>query len=84
MNTVKAFDFDQELTQLQRKVREATEGCIDVHEMQNFKDPVRLGVNWASIGTVSPEETVAFAQKMVEVAEMVRNFKYNGYYIEWC
>ena len=83
MKKVKAYDFDQELRQLQRKVREATEGCIDIYEMQNYKDPVWLGVNWASIGTVSPEETVAFAQKMVEVAEMVRNFKYNGYTVEW-
>ena len=83
MKTVKAYDFDKELTELQRKVRHLTDGNVEVFETNRYKEPVQLGVNWAGIDTVAPEKAIEFAQKMVEVAELAKNFKYNGYIVEW-
>ena len=45
--------------------------------------PIQAGVNWASIGTVSPEKAEEFARTLSEAIEDCRNFKYNGYVIDW-
>ena len=45
--------------------------------------PIQVGVNWASIGTVSPEETEEFAHALLQAAEDCKNFKYNGYMLDW-
>ena len=45
--------------------------------------PIQAGVNWASIGTVSPEKAEEFARTLSEAIEDCKNFKYNGYVIDW-
>ena len=47
------------------------------------KSPIQVGVNWAATGTVSPEETEEFAHALLKAVEDCRNFKYNGYVIDW-
>ena len=42
-----------------------------------------MGINWASIGTVSPEKAEEFARTLSEAIEDCKNFKYNGYVIDW-
>ncbi|MFR8334444.1 MAG: hypothetical protein ACLU9S_20540 [Oscillospiraceae bacterium] len=42
-----------------------------------------MGVNWAAIGAVKPEEAEAFAELLIEAAKAAREFPYNGYEIDW-
>ena len=45
--------------------------------------PIQAGVNWASIGTVSPEETGEFAHELLKAAEACTNLPDNGYMLAW-
>lgn len=84
MNTVLKSDFDEAIYELRRDVRNITE-FVSIYKMSDyFKEPLKLGVRWDPIGTVSPGEAVEFAQKLVEVCKLVENFKYNGYIVVWC
>ena len=84
IKTVSFEEYNRELSELQRKYR----GCrslIKIYEIDSiFKSsPIQVGVNWAATGTVSPEETEEFAHALLKAAEDCRNFKYNGYVIDW-
>ena len=84
IKTVSYEEYSRELSKLQRKYR----GCrslIEIFEMDGIyeKSPIQAGVNWAATGTVSPEETEEFAHILLKAAEDCRNFKYNGYVIDW-
>ena len=86
IKTVSYEEYSRELSKLQRKYR----GCrslIEIFEMGDIfiygKSPIQVGVNWAATGTVSPEETEKFAHALLKAAEDCRNFKYNGYVIDW-
>lgn len=83
-NTVLCADFDAELAQLRLEVQKITK-FVNINLMcDRFKEPVKLGVQWHAIGTVSASETVEFAQKLIEVSKLVESFKYNGYIVVWC
>ena len=45
--------------------------------------PIQAGVSWSSIGAVSPEEAEKFTHKVSEAIEDCKNFKYNGYVLDW-
>ena len=84
IKTVNYKEYRRELSELQRKYR----GCrslIEIYEIGSIfeKSPIQVGVNWAATGTVSPEETEEFAHILLKAAEDCRNFKYNGYAIDW-
>ena len=84
IKTVSYEEYSRELSKLQRKYR----GCrslVEIFEMDGIyeKSPIQVGVNWAATGTVSPEETEEFAHTLLKAAEDCRNFKYNGYVIDW-
>lgn len=84
IKTVSYEEYSRELHRLQKKYR----GCrslIEIFEMDGIyeKSPIQVGVNWAATGTVSPEETEEFAHALLKAAEDCRNFKYNGYVIDW-
>ena len=44
---------------------------------------IEMGVNWAAIGAVKPEEAEAFAELLTKAAKAAREFPYNGYEIDW-
>lgn len=46
-------------------------------------DPVEMGVNWYSIGSVSTERAAEFAKELTEAIDLAKNFPYNGYEIEY-
>lgn len=48
-----------------------------------WADPVQLGVQWASIGTVSPEKAAAFANRVLDAAMAAESFVYNGYLVDY-
>ena len=84
IKTVSYEEYNRELSELQRKYR----GCrslIKIYEIDSiFKSsPIQMGVNWAAIGTVSPEKAEEFARTLSEAIEDCKNFKYNGYVIDW-
>ena len=84
IKTVSYKEYIHELHKLQKKY-EGHHSRVSVFELGSvYEDsPIQVGVNWASIGTVSPEETEEFAHTLLKAAEDCRNFKYNGYIIDW-
>ena len=84
IKTVNYREYRRELFELQRKYRSYA-SHIEIFELGDALEnsAIRLGVNWAAIGTVSPEETEEFAHTLLEAAKDCRNFKYNGYVIDW-
>ena len=45
--------------------------------------PVRLGVQWASLGLKSPEEAAKYANRVLDAAMAAENFVYNGYVVDY-
>ena len=77
-------DFCYELNKLQEKY--CSDGDIYIADMNGFTPddvPVNLGINWAAIGSVTPDEADVFADRLKVAAEACRNFKYNGYIIDY-
>ena len=77
-------EFYFELTKLRKKY--CIDGEIHITDMDGFTyedSPVNLGISWASIGTVTPDEADVFAGRLKVAAEACRNFKYNGYIIDY-
>ena len=77
-------DFCYELNKIQEKY--CGDGYIYISDMSGFTPddvPVNLGINWASIGSVTPDEADVFADRLKVAAEACRHFKYNGYIIDY-
>ena len=74
-------EYWEEFARVKNLVRDVAGDMIEIYEVT--EKPIELGVNWASIGTVSVEDAIEFAEKIKAVAEIVEDFKYNGYEIEW-
>lgn len=73
-----------ELNKLKEKY--CLDGNFYIEDMNGFTlddAPVRLGINWSALGTVSLDEADAFADRLKAAAEACRNFKYNGYIIDY-
>ena len=84
IKTVSFEEYNRELYRLQKKYR-GRGSLIEIYEVGSIfeSSPIQVGVNWAATGTVSPEETEEFAHTLLKAAEDCRNFKYNGYVIDW-
>ena len=84
IKTVSYKEYSRELSKLQRKYGNGR-SHVEIFEMGGIYEDstIQVGVNWAAIGTVSPEETEEFAHALLKAAEDCRNFKYNGYVIDW-
>ena len=77
-------EFCYELNKIQEKY--CSDGDIYIVDMNGFTPddvPVNLGINWAAIGSVTPDEADVFADRLKVAAEACRNFKYNGYMIDY-
>ena len=84
IKTVSFEEYRRELYRIQKKYR-YRHSLIEIYEIGSIfeSSPIQVGVNWAATGTVSPEETEEFAHALLKAAEDCRNFKYNGYVIDW-
>ena len=84
IKTVSYEEYIRELYRIQKKYR-SRGSLIEIFEMGDIyeKSPIQAGVNWAATGTASPEETEEFAHALLKASEDCRNFKYNGYVIDW-
>ena len=77
-------DFYHELNKIREKY--CSDGDIYIADMSGFTPddaPVNLRINWASIGSVTTDEADVFADRLKVAAEACRNFKYNGYIIDY-
>ena len=77
-------EFYHELNKIREKY--CRDGDIYIIDMSGFTPddvPVNLGINWAAIGSVTPDEADVFADRLKVAAEACRNFKYNGYIIDY-
>ena len=55
----------------------------DLNDRGLDSKPIQLGVSWTSYGLVSSEEAESFMSAMNEAIKDCKNFKYNGYFIDW-
>lgn len=85
IKTVSYGECRRELSKLQEKYRKGN-SHVEIFTMGDIYEDfgIQAGVNWASIGTVSPERAEEFARTLSEAIEDCKNFKYNGYVIDWC
>lgn len=73
-------EYDKALREAQKNVGDQ----VDLYEMGvSFERPVCIGVNWSAIGTVTPDEALAFAKDIAKAAKLAQEFPYNGYMIEY-
>lgn len=73
-------EYDKALREAQKNVGDQ----VDLYEMGvSFERPVCIGVNWSAIGTVTPDEALAFAEDIAKAAKLAQEFPYNGYMIEY-
>ena len=80
--TVDYRTFCLALRKLQNEV--CSDRRIEIFELPNDENEgIRLGVNWASIGTVPADEAREFAQLLMAAATAAENFEYNGYVIDY-
>ena len=84
IKTVNYEEYIRELHRIQKKYR-SRGSLIEIFEMGDIYEssPIQVGVNWAATGTVSPVETEEFAHALLKAAEDCKNFKYNGYMLDW-
>lgn len=44
-----------------------------------YGEPGTMSVNWAAIGTTTPEEALEFGKALMVAATLAAGFKFNGY-----
>lgn len=67
---------------LQESAYEIAGETVDIYDKTDFNgNEVKLGVNWSSIGSVTPEKAIEFANNLKVIAEMAESFKYNGWQV---
>lgn len=78
MKTVNYFDYQDALDAVNA-------GLADGIQIQNirFDDTIQMGINFASIGTVKPEDAISYAQKIQRAAQLAADFPLNGYQITY-
>lgn len=87
MKTVNYREYNKAIRELRIKLREQTQSNdIEIYEM-NFDgfngEPIQLGINWPSIGTVDAASAKDFAAAIIKATELIENFTYNGYLVEY-
>ena len=84
IKTVSFEEYRRELSKLQKKYGKGN-SHVEIFPMDSIYEDsgIQMGVNWAAIGTVSPEKAEEFARTLSEAIEDCKNFKYNGYVIDW-
>ena len=58
---------------------------VEIYDMGATLDrpEIQMGVNWSALGTVPAEEAVEFAAGLLKAAWAAKEFKYNGYQIDY-
>ena len=56
---------------------------ITIYPVNGNWDQIKMGVNWAALGTVPPEQAAEYANRILDAARAAENFVYNGYLIDY-
>lgn len=84
MKTVNYYEYLKALKALRAELRIQAGGChVEVSELNTDEQPVRLGINWSSIGAVDTDTAKDFAAAIANAAELAENFIFNGYMVEY-
>lgn len=84
MKTVNYRKYLKALKALRAELRIQTGGCdVEVFELNTDEQPVQLGINWHSIGTVDIDSAKNFAAAIANAVSLVEDFEYNGYMLEY-
>lgn len=61
----------------------SAEDGIQIHNCNFARQgtPVKMGVQWASLGTKTPEEAAEYADRILDAAMAAEHFVYNGYVV---
>ena len=77
-------DIRNELIELQNELFPGENGMlVEVIADTNYGQCIEAGVNWSALGLCSVEETESFAYLLKRAAYLAKNFKYNGYVVDW-
>ena len=77
-------EYKKEIRALNYKYNNTIGGITISNISSDLNDePIELGINWASIGSVSVDEALEFVSEIRQAVKECENFKYNGYYIDW-
>ena len=86
IKTVTYRHYRQEFDRLQECLDTLCEGLgfhVQVYEINHPMNPIRLGVNWSAIGTVSADHAAACGAAITKAADLAANFCYAGYMLEY-
>lgn len=83
MKTVNWKVYGEALDALQAQF--SAEDGIRIHNCNFGRQdaPVRLGVQWGSLGIKSPAEAAEYANRILDAAMAAENFVYNGYVVDY-
>lgn len=93
MKTVKYNEYQIAVAEMEARIddfRRNGSGCwsyLTPFSNKNglsFDDkPIEMQINWCANGSVDLDKAEQFADELKEAIELARNFKYNGYAIEY-
>lgn len=93
MKTVKYNEYQIALAELDAQIdefRQNGSGCwssltpfVNKNGSLFGDKPIEMQINWCACGNVDLDKAEQFASELQEAIELARNFKYNGYKIEY-
>jgi len=86
MKTVKYYELCDELERVNREVTKGMGNSrrICLRDMTGIhRMPIKIGVDWAAIGTVDADEASTFSGILQKASDAARVFKYNGFMIDF-
>lgn len=76
IKTVSMDDMREELDKVNKNLKDT---LVEVSVDRDSDGIVVAQVNWASIGSVTCDKALAFAETVSKACELAKAFKYNGY-----
>lgn len=79
MESIKTINMDDVREELDRVNENLKDTLVEVSVYRNSNGIVVAKVNWATIGSVTCDDALAFAETVRKACELAKVFKYNGY-----
>ena len=79
MENIKTVNMDDVREELDRVNENLKDTLVEVSVYRDRNGIVVAKVNWATIGSVTSDEAIAFAATVSKAGKLVKAFKYNGY-----
>ena len=78
MENIKTVSMDDVREEFDRVNENLKDTLVEVSVYRNSNGIVVAKVNWATIGSVTYDEALAFAETVTKASELAKAFKYNG------